>query len=210
MKLYYPILLELVDFFFDFIRFFTAKRILVLLVVAFGLAVVRNPINQDSLSMEEVASCGDNCNIPDAVHMNPIHIEEVRDENWQFDLHGDGWKHQDPTLPEIKVALVNSQKDYIVFMVKEETEEAFISYVVNNIRGFAMGGAFAKSIKQLTINGNKFVRIQFDKSGEIIWMWATVKNKFGYSFACGYRANADAGNEQLDFCNEMAESLQIK
>lgn len=196
----------------DFKNFFTRKHIAVLLLVAAVLVLILAPNRQDNPAVDgEKAACSDaSCPLPVTLTVDPVVITEVGQENWQFDLPGEGWEADEPPAPDIKAIERNSAQECMVFMVKEPTEDSFGAYVITTIRSFTSDKGRVSAIKQVVINDNDFVAIQIVDGGEVVWLWLAVKNGFGYGLACGCDINVDAGSAQHDLCAEIAESLEIK
>lgn len=200
---------EAFSVFSQFFSFFTVKRVLTLLIVVLALFVVCSPRDVPSANTGESAACDAACPLPEAAPP-PIHTENVGQENWSFTLVGDGWTPRDLSTDEIKVAMENHSIMCMVFVVKEQTEDSFGTYVISTIRGFSEFGATIDAVKVVMVNGQKFVLAQVDNRGEVVWVWTTVKSGFGYGFTCGCEINPDAGAAQRDLCLAMANTFQIK
>ena len=196
--------------FAQFISFFTVKRVLTLLIVVLALFVVCSPKDAPTTSTTEPDNCGSACPLPEQPAPPPIHTENVGQENWSFTLLGNGWSPRALDTNEIKLALENHGAMCMIFVVKEETTDSFGAYVLGTIRGFSEGGATIDAVKMVMINGQKFVLTQVDHRDEVIWVWVTVKDGFGYGFTCGCDINPDAGALQRDLCLNMASTFVIK
>lgn len=146
-----------------------------------------------------------------AVQVPKVEVQTLAQENWSFVLPGSGWTDKDVPVPEIKVAKLNDAMKMAVLFVKEDIGDAtYQQYVVSTIRAFIEGGARINSIKQVKLSERKAILVQFDKEGEVIWAWITVADGFGYGLTCGGDIDVDAGSAQHDFCQGVADSLQIK
>jgi hypothetical protein len=156
------------------------------------------------------ASCDSSCALP---NVPPPKVEEqsLSQENWSFKLTGSGWVDTDIATPEAKVAKINdSTKMVVIFVKKEIGDITYPECVVSTIRAFIDDGDRIDSITQVTLSGQKAILAQFDKDGKVIWSWITVADGFGYSLTCGGEIDVDAGSGQHDFCQTVADSLQIK
>lgn len=195
-----------------FRSFFTVKHITVVIFMLVCLVLVCTPHQDNEAPLAQ--SCSDaSCPFPrpDVITIPEIRIEEVGQENWTFDLPGDGWESQDPSNPDIKVERRNISQECMVLLIKEQTNTSFATYAVESIKGFVSGGDRIGSIKQVTLNQQKFVLLEgFVSETDVLLSWNTVKDGFGYSFNCFYHPNVDAGSAQHDLCVEVFESLQIK
>jgi hypothetical protein len=189
---------------------FTMKHITVAVFVALCLVLVCIP-HQDNDSFAQ--TCSDaSCPFPrpDVIFLPETRIEEVGQENWSFDLPGNGWESHDPSTPEIKVVRRNLSQECMVLLIKEQADLLLPSYIIESIKGFSMGGK-VNAIKQVMLNQQKFVLLEGTiLDNDIFLSWNTVKDGFGYSLTCFYSPNVDAGSEQYNLCVEIAESLQIK
>ena len=155
-------------------------------------------------------NCDVSCPLPEA-KAPKVEEQTLAQENWSFKLTGSGWTDKDLPVPEIKVAKLNDGMQMAVLFVKEDIGDAtYQEYVVSTIRAFIEGGGRINSIKQVKVSDRKAILVQFDKEGEVIWAWITVADGFGYGLTCGGVINVDAGTAQHDFCQAVADSLQIK
>lgn len=195
-----------------FKSFFTMKHITVVVFVALCLVLVCVP-RQDN-GAPAAQSCSDaSCPFPrpNVITIPEIRIEEVGQENWTFDLPGDGWERQEPSNSDIKVEHRNISQDCMVLLIKEQTNVPLPTYVVESIKGFVSGGDRIGAIKQVMLGQQKFVLLEgIISESDVLLSWNTVKDGFGYSFNCFYHPNVDAGSAQHDLCVEIFESLQIK
>jgi hypothetical protein len=140
-----------------------------------------------------------------------VEEQTLSQENWSFVLPGSGWTDKNVPVPEIKVAKLNDSMKMAVIFVKEEISDAtYQQYVVATIKAFMDGGGRINSIKQVTLHDRKAILVQFDRDGEVIWAWITAADSFGYGLTCGGVIDVDAGSAQHDFCQKVADSLQIK
>ena len=177
--------------------------------VVSGILICTCATHDTKAPVDAAADCDSACPLP----APPPKVEEqvLSQENWSFKLAGSGWKDKDLPVPEIKVAKMNDAMQMAVIFVKEDIGDAtYQQYVVSTIRAFMDGGAKINSIKQVTLADRKSILVQFSKEGEVIWAWITAANGFGYGLTCGGVINVDAGAAQHDFCQAVADSLQIK
>jgi hypothetical protein len=155
------------------------------------------------------SSCDGSCPLPTPAPK--AEVQTLSQENWSFILTGSGWVDKDIPIPEIKVAKLNDSMKMAVIFVKEEIGDAtYQQYVVATIRAFIDGGGKIDSIKQVKLADRKAVLVQFNRDSEVIWAWIAVADGFGYGMTCGGEISADAGSGPHDFCQTVADSLQIK
>jgi hypothetical protein len=194
-----------------FKSFFTLKHITVVVFAALCLVLICTP-HQDNEPFAQTCSEA-SCLFPrpNVVTISEVRIEEVGQENWSFDLSGDGWESREPSNPSIKVIRRNLSQECMVLLIKEQTDLQYADYIVEAIRGFMSGGDRVNTIKQVMLNQQKFVLMEGNVAeSDVLLSWNTTKDGFGYSFNCFYAPNVDAGSAQYDLCVEMFESLQIK
>lgn len=191
------------------------KRILFIAatVLFFGVVFVSPCIHSQSQAPTtgQVHDCdADSCNLPAGAAPAPV-TKLVADENWQFTLPGDDWVANNLPDDSIKVALLgHDENPTLILFIKEDGADSFQEYVIGSIRAFAEMEFQVDSIKQVVINGTKFILVQVNKGNKVIWNWITYKDKFGYNLACGTEINPDAGASQHDLCVSIAQTLQIQ
>jgi hypothetical protein len=192
-------------------RFFTVKRVIILLIAVFFLVAICSPRHEPL--PEDGGACGTACPLPTSpstITVPEVRFEEVTQENWRFDLPGTGWESKDSSNPSIKVMKRNLSQECMVLLIKEQTNLAFSYYAIESIKGFSLGGKIT-AIKQTMFDNQKFILVEGTiLDNDIFLSWNTIKDGFGYSFTCFYSPNVDAGSVQYDLCVEIAESLQIK
>ena len=195
----------------QFINVFTPKRVLVLVIILISLVLICGP--RTPMTDDGQVDCDVACPMPEAgpvITIPTVYLEEVSQENWQFDLPNEGWVYREPSVPAIKVVVFNKSKDCMVLLIKEETDLPLKDYAVESLKGFSDRGQIV-GITWSQLSKQKSVlfegRVADD---EIFWSWNTVKDGFGYSLCCFYTVNIDAGLEQQALCQEIAESFQIK
>lgn len=174
-----------------------------------GVLICTCAVKDTKVPNDATTDCDSSCPLP----APPPKVEEqvLSQENWSFKLIGSGWTDKDVPVPEIKVAKLNDAMQMAVIFVKEDIGDAtYQQYVVSTIRAFVEGGGKINSIKQVTLADRKAILVQFSKEGEVVWAWITAANGFGYGLTCGGVIDADAGSAQHDFCQALADSLQIK
>lgn len=196
----------------DFKRFFTLKHITVLVFVAAVLVLILAPNRKDNPATDGgKAVCSDaSCPLPNVLTVAPVVITEVSQENWQFDLSGEGWESFEPSNLAEKVIRRNAAQECMVILIKEPTDISFGQYVIESMRGFREGGATITALKQVVLNDQKFVLMEASLGSDVLMAWSSLKDGFGYTLCCFYAPNADTGNDQHDLCVEIAESLEIK
>lgn len=195
--------------FAQFFSFFTVKRVVTLLIVVLALFLVCAPRDVTAPVAGQPVECDSACPLPGTAGP-PIHTENMAQENWSFTLIGNGWSPRELPTSEIKLALENRNVACMVFVVKEQTNDSFGAYVVSTIRGFAESGTTVDSVKVVDLNKQKFVLAQVNHDDEVVWLWVTVKNGFGYGFTCGCDINPRAGAAQRDLCQYMADTFVIE
>lgn len=196
----------------DFKNFFTRKHIAVLLLVAAVLVLILAPNRQDNPAVDgEKAACSDaSCPLPVTLTVDPVVITEVGQENWQFDLPGEGWESLEPSNLVEKVIRRNTAQECMIILIKEPTDISFGQYIIESMRGFREGGATIIGLKQVVLNEQKFVLMEASLGSDVLMAWSSLKDGFGYTLCCFYSPNADTGSAQHDLCTEIAESLEIK
>ena len=195
-----------------FRSFFTMKHITVLVFVVLALVLVCAPHQGND---PFAPTCNDaSCPLtvtPVVITVPEILIEEVGQENWSFDLPGNGWENHEPSNPDIKVVRRNISQECMVLLIKEQTDLSYPAYVVDAVKGFISGGDRINTVEQVMLGQQKFVLFEGNVAeSDVLMSWNTIKDGFGYSFNCFYAPNVDAGSAQRDLCIEIAESLQIK
>lgn len=156
---------------------------------------------------KNVPSCdGGPCALPEAAPVRDV----LAQDNWKFSVSGEGWISMKPPIPQIRLASRNPAKNCMLLLIKEPTSQTFQEYVIENVRNLAAAGNEVRSIKQVVINGNKFVDVQLTDNRSTIWLWITVKDGYGYGFSCGGPNVSDAGTPSSDFCQDVANTLEIK
>ncbi len=195
----------------DFKNVFTVKRVVTLLIVALALLMVCAP--QHEPATEDGGACDDACPFPrqpPVITVPTTVITTVARDNWSFTLMDNGWAPHEPSIPEIKVIMLNESEGCMVLLIKEQTDVSLSTYIVESAKGFVLGGGNVLTIKQVTLNKQKFVLLGGKVNGdEMFWSWNSVKNGFGYSFSCFCTANADGGFKCLNTCQTVADTLQI-
>lgn len=200
---------EAIDAFRQFFSFFTLKRVLTLLIVMLALFVVCSPNDVPQSVEDQPVECDSACPLP-SPPPPPIHAENVKRENWSITLIGESWSSRDIDSDQIKLSMENHDVMCLVFVVKESTTDSFGAYVISTIRGFSDTGSTIDSVKIVQVNNQKFVLTQLNKDDEVVWVWMTVKNGFGYGFTCGCEINPDGGTAQRDLCQHMADTFVIQ
>lgn len=157
------------------------------------------------------ASSDGNCDTACPLPAPKVEVQTLSQENWSFQLPGSGWEDKDVPVPEIKVAKLNDTLKLAVIFVKEQIGDAtYQQYVVATIKAFMDAGGRINSIKQVQMAGRKTILVQFDRDGEVIWAWITTSDGYGYGLTCGGEIDVDAGAARHDFCQGVADSVQIK
>jgi hypothetical protein len=194
----------------DFVKVFTLKRVIVMLVVAVALLLVLAPRHPEDAPPTDKLACDGSCPLhPDVINV-PLQTM-ISQENWTLTLVGDGWEAEEPSIPVMKLVQRNLEKECMVLLIKEPTELTFAQYVIESLRGFSEGGARVVGVKQVTLNQQKFILMEARLSdGDALMAWNGIKDGFGYSLSCFWHPSADAGVNQYEFCKEIANSLEIK
>lgn len=196
----------------DFKNVFTVKRVVTMLIVALALLVVCAP--QHEPATEDGGACDGACPFPrpaPVITVPATVITTIARDNWSFTLMDEGWVSHEPSIPEIKVVMVNESQGCMVLLIKEQTDVSLPTYVVESSKGFVLGGGNVLLIKQVTLNKQKFVLLGGKVSGEdMFWSWNGIKNGFGYSFSCFCSADADGGLKCFNTCQAVADTLQIE
>jgi hypothetical protein len=184
---------------------------LVLGVAFISPCVRQQPAVSPPVSQQH-SDCDGSCALPPAgvPHQQPTKL--VSQENWQFTLPGLNWLEKESPTPDIKVAISGFEPEnpVLILFIKEEFNGTFSDYVISVVRSFAEFEFKLESIKQVSIDGRKFILVQAYQNDKVIWNWLTVKDNFGYSFTCGQQIIADAGTLQQDLCQSIADSLKIQ
>jgi hypothetical protein len=188
---------------------FKSKLLFATVVSAIMISTCATHEPKQVASDASAPECDSSCPLPAP---QPKVVEQtIAQENWSFKLTGSDWKAREVPLDSIKTAMANDSSEMMVLFVKEEIGDAtYAQYVISTIRAFAEGGAMVNSIKQVKLNDRKFILAQLSKDGEVIWAWITTVDGWGYGLTCGGVINVDAGAEQHDMCQAVADSLQIK
>lgn len=192
--------------FSDFIKVFSVKRVMTMLIVGLTLFLICSPQDVPAQSDNQVIDCGNACPMPKVINVPTVVITQVSQENWQFDLVGDGWEDRDPTTDNAKAVKVNEDKDCKLFLLKEPSNDTLSKHVVETLRGFTEHSIYLDSIRFSIINGNKYIGSLLTDGPDTIWVWMTVKDSFAYTFVCGCADNVIGSK----VCPETVESLQIK
>lgn len=201
----------------DFIKFFTVKRVVVLLVVSVVLLLILAPHQAPNTPPSDNVACDASC----PLHPDVINIPQqtmITQENWTVTLVGDDWELNEPSIPEIKLSAFSAETNTLVLLIKEPTELTLPGYAISTIRVFLSDGATLQSAKQVLIGGQKFILVNMTRSFEIVWAWITVKDGIGYGLTCGSDlSELDAGSNigqavvsQQKICTDVAESLDIQ
>ena len=196
----------------DFIKFFTVKRVIVMLVVAVFLLLILAPQHPEdgSPTGNETVACDGSCPLHPDVITIPLQTM-ISQENWTLTLVGDGWEEDEPSIPVMKLSQRNLAKECMVVLIKEPTDLTFEQYVVESLRGFMEGGARIRGVKQVTLNNQKFILMESNLlDGDALMSWNGIKDGFGYSLSCFWHPSAAAGVNQYELCKEVANSLEIK
>lgn len=191
------------------------KKFLLSLVVALSLTACASCAKKQQVSTNEpVPSCdGGSCPMPapkvtPPAPQPPTNVPDViAKDNWQFTLTGPGWAPVTSPDPQIQVVMKNQDQKLMVFLVKEESHDAFPVYVLNTLRAIRSSGVDITSAKQVVLNGDPYVLVQATTDGNALYAWITAKGGFGYAFSCGGPVNVDAG---IAPCDAIAQTLQIK
>lgn len=195
-----------IETFSDFVKFFTVKRVLTLLIVTLALLVVCNPTDVPVTANKEPVECDGACPMPLVINVPTITITEVKQENWQFDLLDEGWEDRELSTPNAKAVKVNKDKECKLFLLKEPSNDTLSQHVVGTLRGFTEHSINVDSVRFVIINGNKYIGSLLTEESNTIWIWMTVKDSFAYTFVCGCADNV-VGSK---VCPDTVESLQIK
>lgn len=194
------------------------KRIIFIAVVVllFGVVFVSPCIHSQpqAPTTGQVHDCdADSCALPagaaPAAPAAPV-TKLIKEDNWQFTLPGDDWDRRDLPDDTIKVALLGHDDALLILFIKEEGSDSFQEYVMGSIRAFAEMEFQIDSIKQVVVNGNKFILVQVNKGDKVIWNWITFKDGIGYNLACGAAMTPDAGASLHEACVSISETLQIQ
>lgn len=129
--------------------------------------------------------------------------------NFQITVPNADWQPQalDPHIFKVpgSLPLLNSALQNAIVLVREETTDSYDSYIINSVRGARESGATVTSTKQVTVNGHKFVLVESNQSGILMFAWVTLEKGVGYALSCGGPGPAN----QQDLCNGIANTLQI-
>lgn len=192
--------------------FFKRTLITIGTALVIGVAFVSRCTVTPTTVPQEHSECDGSCVLPTAgIPVQPV-TKLVAQENWQFTLPGVEWYERESPTPDIKVAIMGSIPEHaaLILFIKEEVDGGFADYVIGTIRSFAILEFKIDSVKQLIIDGRKFILVQVSKDNKVLWSWLTVKDNFGYAFTCGAEINVDAGSMQHDLCASIAETVQIQ
>jgi len=126
---------DLIPALLAFKKFFTVKHITVVVFVALCLVLVCAPHQGND---PFAPTCSDaSCPLPVSpvvITVPEVVIEEVGQENWLFDLPGNGWERHEPSDSGIKVFMVKPSPKSAVLLIKEQTHLSLSGYVVDSIR----------------------------------------------------------------------------
>lgn len=138
----------------------------------------------------------------------PPSEQVLHEEDWSLSLP-QGWEKLNPptAAPEIKVFYGNeSQKTLVIFM-KEPFAGSNNEYVLSALRGLKDNKGVLNTLRQVDLNGNKFVLLDSTYNSVRMWIWIVVRNGFGYSLSCG--GPADMSNQE-EICTNIANTLKVK
>lgn len=189
----------------------TTGFVLLMGVGIVGPCISDATVHQESSSATE---CDASCPLPKPAGAPAPVTEVITADNWQFTLPSNDWRGRNIESPndEIKVIRLSPEPNSVMALfIKEPLDtETLADYAVESIKDFDQLGYQLNSVKQFPLNDNRFVLTQMNKNDRVIWNWLTVKDGFGYVFACGGDINADAGTGQHDLCFAVAQTVQIK
>lgn len=135
--------------------------------------------------------------------------KKMSKENWEVYLPPGEWADSEDISPTLGFATLNLEKSCVVILGKDETDASYSDFVVGTLKFFVDKGARFHYVRHVTINNQKFITCEFDKTGEIVWMWLTTKDGFAYGLTCG-GDDMDAGDNIRQFCQSIAPTIKIK
>ena len=134
--------------------------------------------------------------------------KRIAKENWEVSLPAGEWAESADIDSELGFAMLNVEKGCVVIFGRDQTDASYSDFVVGTLKVFVDRGAKVHYVHHVTLNNQKFVTCEFDRNGEIVWMWLTTKNGVAYGLTCG-GDDMDAGANIRQFCQSIAETVRI-
>lgn len=125
-------------------------------------------------------------------------------DTWELTLPV-GWKKTEQVSEDTILTATLKDEHLIFFLLKEEYKGPYENYIISAIRGIKNAKLEIKSLKQVEINGTKFVLLETYKDDFNLLIWITAKNGFGYGLSCG-----GPTSPKFDECTQIASSFKIK
>ncbi len=173
------------------------KGLLVLLFFAFGYVAF---CAAKSTSSQETPPCSD-----DSCQLSPAKQFQVyAQENWRISLPQSNWDEVFFPVMQPNLSVASQELGYLIVLVKNETDLSYNDFILGSMASIMQHGANVRVIRNVTINGNRFIESQSIDEEEITWMWTTVKNGHSYILTCNSGIDS-----QFEVCKSIAETLQI-
>ena len=135
---------------------------------------------------------------------------DVVGDNWKLLLSGTGWQKQQPANDGIKAVYSNDEKECLVMFIKNKTDLSLMDYVISMVGTLKNFGIDSPEITDIRLNDLNAILITTRLSGKTMYIWAITKNGFGYGFSCGGASDPTLIKQELDFCSDMARTIEIK
>lgn len=136
----------------------------------------------------------------------PITPVVVNADNVSFTIPGGGVWHELQVPEGILAAYRNVSTKSLLLVTKDEFSGTTQAASLIVLRGNKEAGATLDSVKQVTLNGVKWVAISSHKGSVALTSWVTAGGGAAYNFTCGGPAD---NKEVAATCKTIAATLKV-
>lgn len=137
----------------------------------------------------------------------PITPVVVNADNLSFTLPGGGVWHELQVPEGILAAYRNVSTKSLLLVTKDEFSGTTQAASLIVLRGNKEAGATLDSVKQVTLNGVKWVAISSHKETIALTSWVTAGGGAAYNFTCGGPSD---NKDVAATCKQIASTIKVK